>query len=35
MKVELTRGELAEITAKVANELETYQDSATSDLWSG
>ena len=26
MKVELTPGELAEITAKVANELETYQD---------
>lgn len=35
MKVELTPGELAEITAKVANELETYQDSATPDLRSG
>jgi hypothetical protein len=35
MKVEFTPGELAEITAKVANELETYKDSATSDLRSG
>ena len=35
MNVELTPGELAEITAKIANELETYQDSATPDIRSG
>jgi hypothetical protein len=35
MKVELTPGELAEITAKIANELEDYQGAATPDLRSG
>jgi hypothetical protein len=31
----LTPAELAEITAKIANELEEYQDQATDDLRSG
>jgi hypothetical protein len=33
--VRLTPAELAEITAKIANELEEYQDQATDDLRSG
>jgi hypothetical protein len=35
LPIKLTPGELAEITAKIANELETYQDQATPDLRSG
>jgi hypothetical protein len=35
MKVEFTADELADITAKVANQLETYQGAATSQLRSG
>jgi hypothetical protein len=33
--VRLTPAELAEITAKIANELEDYQDQATDNLRSG
>ena len=35
MKIDLTASELAEITAKIANELETYQDAASPQLRSG
>ena len=33
--IKLAPGELVEITAKIANELETYQGQATDDLRSG
>jgi hypothetical protein len=35
MKIDLTVSELAEITAKIANELEDYQDTASPQLRSG
>jgi hypothetical protein len=35
LPIKFTPGELAEITAKIANELEMYQDQATPDLQSG